>query len=169
MTLVFTVWALRDLEGSSQKLYICLPGLLFFKFPKHSWILHSSSKYSLLLSQTECPRPPFCSLQVPFSMSTPPGYGSILTFQHLPNLPPCQSFNSNFPTKWSPGTLDSWFIILWPCITIIVNAYNLYRLPELFYAVMSPNYILSFSKRGIVSCVSHLPPWGLSAQEKCSE
>ena len=90
---------------------------------------------------------PCSSVPFPFSMSIPSAGGSILSFQHLPKLPPYQRFNANFSRKLSPGTLNSAdFFIIWPCIAIIINAYNLYCFLGLSCVIMSFQLYFKFLK-----------------------
>lgn len=121
--------------------------IFFLSFLCSPWILHCSSISSLLFSQAESPTAPM--LFSPSSILHIYSFqcGSILTLQHLPNLPPCQRFNANISIKRSPGTLGSVdFILLWPRIAIIVNAYNLYCLLGLSRAVMSPQLYFKLLK-----------------------
>ena len=51
------------------------------------------------------------SVPFPFSMSIPSAGGSILSFQHLPKLPPYQRLNASFSRKWSPRYFElCWFL-----------------------------------------------------------
>lgn len=144
------------MREAAENCTVCRLDILFLKFPEHSM---NFTLFSNIICPTQLGRvlmAPMLSLPVPFSLSIPPRCGS---FQHLPNLPPCQRFNANFCTKWSLGAVDS--VDLWFADLVL----QLQLTPIIYIAFLDslilsrlPNYILSSSRSVIVSLAYHLSP-----------
>lgn len=121
---------------------------VYWIFFRASWtfcefyiVLKYNFSYSVRQSASWFPR---SSVPFPFSVSIPSAGHSILSFQHLPKLPPYQRLNASFSRKWPPGTLNSAdFFIIWPCIAIIINAIIYTAFLGCLVLSCLSNYILS--------------------------